>query len=117
MGRDAKWSSEMLSDEYPSKRLNILLIQPDQMGATWMGVYGHPDVKTPHLSAFAQRSAVFNRAYTVSPLCTPARAAVWTGQFPGETGVRRNHDTLPRDARTIAHAFWEADYDTLYLGK
>ncbi|MEM6391721.1 MAG: sulfatase-like hydrolase/transferase [Planctomycetota bacterium] len=100
-----------------SDRPNVLLIQPDQMGATWMGVYGHPEVQTPRLDAFARQAATFERAYTVSPLCTPARGSLWTGQYPGETGVRRNHDALRGDARTVAHAFNHAGYDTMYLGK
>lgn len=82
-----------------------------------MGTYGHPDVQTPYIDAISRQSCVFDRAYTASPLCTPARASIWTGCHPHEVKVERNHQKLSPDRQTIAHVLNENGYSTHYLGK
>ncbi|WED29223.1 sulfatase-like hydrolase/transferase [Vibrio sp. DW001] len=39
-------------------------------------------IHTPNLNQIAQEGTKFNRAFTPSPLCGPARAALFTGQHP-----------------------------------
>ena len=46
-----------------------------------MGCAGHALVKTPHLDHLASRGTRFTRAYTPSPICVPARAALATGHY------------------------------------
>lgn len=58
------------------RRPNVLFVFPDQLGAVWTGVYGHPFVRTPVLDRLASESAVFENAFTASPLCTPYRPAL-----------------------------------------
>ena len=36
---------------------NILFIQADQLTAGFLGAYGNPIVKAPHIDALAERSA------------------------------------------------------------
>ena len=69
-----------------SPPLNFLVIMSDEHRRDAMGCMGHLQVKTPHLDRLAQNGVVFDRAYTPSPMCVPARAAVATGQPPHITG-------------------------------
>lgn len=51
-----------------------------------MGCMGHPLVRTPHLDALAAQGTLFENAYTPSPMCVPARAAVACGDFVHRLG-------------------------------
>ena len=59
---------------------NILLLMADEFARHAMGCAGHPLVQTPHLDALAARGVRFTQAYTNSPICVPARAAMHTGR-------------------------------------
>jgi len=60
---------------------NILLLMADEHQACALSCMGHPIVKTPNLDRLAARGTVFENAYTPSPICVPARAALATGQY------------------------------------
>ena len=60
---------------------NMLIIMADQHNPKMLGCGGHDCVKTPNLDALASRGTRFDRAYTNSPLCVPARASFATGQY------------------------------------
>ena len=75
---------------------NIVFVLADQLGARWLPIYGHPLVKTPHLDAFAAESAVFERAITTSPVCTPYRGCLLSGKYPSQTGVLENGQAFPQ---------------------
>ena len=60
---------------------NILLIMADEFARHAMGCAGHPVVRTPHLDRLAARGVRFTQAYTNSPICVPARAAMHTGRY------------------------------------
>ena len=63
----------------PSAR-NLLIICSDEHRRDALGCMGHAQVKTPHLDALAGRGTIFANAYTPSPMCVPARAAMAAGQ-------------------------------------
>ena len=87
----------------PLRPPNIVLITCDQMRGDCLGIDGHPDVKTPYLDTIAAQGTRFEHAYTASPSCIPARAALLTGQSQkrhGRVGYRDGiawnyKDTLP----------------------
>ena len=93
---------------------HIILITADQMRACDMGFMGAP-VHTPNLDELARRGAVLTNAFCVSPVCTPSRAALFTGRYPHSTGawnigVAMNEDELtlcdhihPLGYRCVAH--------------
>ena len=85
------------------RRPNILLIQVDQMAAAALPIYGHKLVKTPHLSALAERSVVFDTAYCNSPICAPSRYSMLTGRLPSAIGAFDNASELPAANPTLAH--------------
>lgn len=60
---------------------NFLLIMADEFARHAMGCAGHPVVQTPNLDRLAARGARFTQAYTNSPICVPARAAMHTGRY------------------------------------
>jgi choline-sulfatase len=66
--------------------MNLLVIMDDEHNKKVLGCNGHPMVRTPHLDALAARAVCFDNAYSSSPICVPARAALATGRHVHETG-------------------------------
>jgi arylsulfatase A-like enzyme len=97
---------------------NILFIMTDHQRADSIGAVQAGKEVTPNLNRLAKRSAVFTRAYTTCPLCTPARTALSTGQYPTRTGVVFNDwsgDTA-RDCKPLHQYLDEAGYDVGHVG-
>ena len=72
---------------------------------------------TPHIDALAARGVRFNAAYTCSPVCGPARAALLTGLYPHSNGVLGNDMAPHRDLPTIGERLQAAGFATGYIGK
>src|SRR5436309_1225892 len=76
------------------ERPNVLFIAIDDLN-DWVGFLGgHPQVKTPHLDRLAKGGVVFANAHCAAPLCSPSRAAVFSGKEPFHTGVYGNDDNI-----------------------
>ena len=65
-----------------SERPNILVITTDQQRADSLACYGNVFVHSPNIDRLASEGVRFLDAFTPFPLCTPARAALWTGTYP-----------------------------------
>ena len=52
-----------------------------------MGAYGNREIKTPNLDSLARRGAMFGNAFTITPVCSPSRAALMTSRYPSELGI------------------------------
>ena len=96
---------------------NLLFLFPDQLGARWTALDGHPLIHTPQLLELARASTVFTQACSSSPLCTPWRACLLSGRWPTQTGVTRNGQALPEGMPTLAQHLNTAGYHTAWLGK
>ena len=96
---------------------NVVIILADQWNAQSLGYAGNKDVKTPNLDKLARRSVVFTTAVSVTPVCSPARASLLTGQYPLTHGVFYNDRPLKDEALTMAEIYKEAGYQTGYIGK
>lgn len=66
---------------------NVLLVMTDQQRWDTLGCYGNQVIETPNLDYLASLGTVFDNAYTPSPSCVPARAALLTGMDPWHTGI------------------------------
>lgn len=84
---------------------NIILIVTDQHRLDAMR-YANPAAPclTPALDALAGDSLCFTNAYTVSPVCTPARSALHTGLYPSVTGMCTNIYQHGCDTHELADA-------------
>ncbi|WP_270937340.1 sulfatase-like hydrolase/transferase [Falsiroseomonas oryzae] len=97
---------------------NLLVILSDEHSPKALGCAGHPYVRTPNLDALAARGTRFSAAYTPSPICVPARAALATGQ--GLHAMGRYHDNAdPYDGavRSWHHALRDAGHEVVSIGK
>jgi choline-sulfatase len=60
---------------------NLLFILSDEHSRRVLGCYGHEMIRTPNLDRLAAAGVRFADAYTNSPICVPARAALATGRY------------------------------------
>ena len=112
----------------PSERPNIIFIFADDLGYGDLSCYGS-EIATPNLDRLAAEGVRFTQAYVASPICSPSRVGVTTGQFPArhlifsylntrasqrKLGMR---DFLDPKAPTVARAFQQAGYATAHFGK
>ncbi len=99
-------------------RPNILLIISDQFRWDCIGAVGlNPMGLTPNLDAMAGRGVLFRNTFASQPVCAPARASMFTGQYPSRHGVWRNAIGLDPGATTLAGTLRTAGYSANYIGK
>lgn len=96
---------------------NFILFITDQHRADYLGCYGHPILKTPHIDSIAARGTLFWNFYVASPVCMPNRASLMTGRMPATHGVRCNGIPLSQGAVTFLDLLRDAGYDTALIGK
>jgi choline-sulfatase len=70
--------------------VNTVFILTDQHNPFFSGCYGHRLAQTPAMDSIAARGVRFQCAYTNSPLCAPARAALFTGRYVFENSCWDN---------------------------
>ena len=98
---------------------NILILTADQLTQRAVGAYGAVPSHTPNLDTLAARGVAFANAYTPCPLCMPARAALWTGRLPHDTGILTNGKapSIPANLSTLGDVFSQAGYICHHFGK
>ena len=100
-------------------RPNILLVVVDDLRFDDLGAAGHPFARTTHLDRVAREGAQFKNFFAVTPLCSPSRANILTGQETRHHGILDNTDRSPRSHTlpTFARALHAAGYNTGFIGK
>ena len=98
-------------------RPNFILYVTDQHRADFLGCYGHPVLKTPHIDAIAARGTAFDSFYVASPVCMPNRASLMTCRMPSSHGVTMNGIPLSRKNVTFVELLAAAGYTTALIGK
>lgn len=96
---------------------NVVVVMSDQQRPDSCGVFGQRLAVTPNLDALAARGVAFEEAFTVQPVCGPARAALQTGRYPTAIGCWRNGLALPGGVPTLADRLGALGYRTGYVGK
>jgi uncharacterized sulfatase len=98
-------------------RPNFVFIMTDTQGANAVGCYGRPEVGTPSIDRLAEEGVRFDRGYTTCPLCTPARAGIFTGVMPTVSGAYANNIAPADNIHTMGERFTDARYTSAYAGK
>jgi arylsulfatase A-like enzyme len=96
---------------------NIIIITTDQQRKDTLGCYGSDFIETPHLDRLAAGGVRFNRAYTVNPVCTPARFSLITGQYLSRHGALNVGMSCPETGKTLGDYLGKAGYRTHLIGK
>ncbi len=96
---------------------NILIVIADQWRAQSLGYAHNPEVKTPHIDAFAAASCNLSHAISSCPVCTPTRASLLTGLYPDKHGLFLNDAPLNPALPSFGKQFKEMGYDTAWVGK
>lgn len=98
-------------------RKNLLIVMTDEHTRKVMGCYGNPHVKTPNMDRLAARGTLFERAYSTSPICIPARAIIATGRYVNETRNWDNAFAYTGAHRSWMHALSDAGWRVESIGK
>lgn len=108
---------------------NVLIIFIDDLGYGDLSAYGNPQIKTRVIDSLAQQGTMFSQFYANSPVCSPSRVAMLTGQYPARhqfytylAGREKNEenrmpDFLPASVFTLAKGLQANGYATGHFGK
>lgn len=97
---------------------NVLLVVCDQFRGDALSFANHPDVKTPYLDSLAADGVFFSNAYSATPSCIPARAALMTGRSQKRHGRVGYLDEVEwRYQHYMAEEFSNGGYQTQCIGK
>lgn len=122
------------SETEPSNRPNIVFILADDLGWMDLGYMGSEFYETPNIDKLASEGMVFTNAYAASPICSPSRAAIFSGKHPARLHLT---DWIPGNPPakteklmaqpfktelaieevTLAEAMEKAGYKTFFAGK
>jgi len=121
-------SSNNAQKKLPRKP-NIIFIFADDLGWGDLGCYGNREIKTPRIDRLAKEGTLFTHFYVNSPVCSPSRAAVLTGQYPARVGIhghiwnqennqrRSMPDWLDTTVCTVPRLLKQQGYATAHFGK
>lgn len=110
-------------------RPNVLFVLIDDLGHGDLSCTGNRDVRTANIDRLAREGTRFTQFYVASPICSPSRVGLTTGQHPARWRIhsflssreanrrREMADFLDPQAPAIARAFQQAGYATAHFGK
>lgn len=110
---------------------NVIILNIDDMGFADLSPYNTDSIQadTPTANRLANEGLRFTNFYSASPICSPSRAGLLTGQYPSRWGInsfidnrannlsRDTQDFLSLDAPMIARTLQQAGYATANVGK
>src|SRR3546814_91790 len=108
---------------------NIIFILIDDMGYADLSAFRNGPVRTPNIDRLAHEGIRFTDFYVASPICSPSRVALISGQYPVRHGFHSYLDNRQKNARrhmpdyldpgvaTIAGTLKKAGYATAHFGK
>ncbi len=98
---------------------NFIVILIDDLRYDEFGAGGHPYMRTPNVDRLAPEGALFERAFHTTPICSPNRASIVTGQYASRHGII---DNVARDAMSHRLPNYHLElqkrgYETAHIGK
>ena len=111
------------------ERPNVIMVFIDDMGWSDLSCFAGKQVETEHIDRLAAEGIRFTNFYVNSPICSPSRVALSTGQYPQRWRItsylnnrRSNHDRgmaqwLSRSAPMLSRQLNQAGYATGHFGK
>ncbi len=100
-----------------NERPNVVLILSDDHNYNALGCSGNEAIRTPNLDRLASEGVYFDRCFTPNPICSPARACIYTGQDSWNSSVIFNGKPIPEGMPTLPHLLADAGYETCFVGK
>jgi len=100
-------------------RPDVLILMTDQLNPHCLGYAGDPVIKTPNIDELAREGTSFNKAYTVCPVCMPARCSIISGLYPHNHGFWTNFTdhVFPTELGSMFRDIRHAGYRTAHVGK
>lgn len=117
------------SSVWGTERPNIVFILADDLGPGEIGAYGGTIAKTPNLDKMAAEGTRFERYYSASPICSPSRCGLLTGNFPARWRINsylqaragnkacEMADFLDTAAPSLPRILKSSGYATAHFGK
>ncbi|MCW1912469.1 sulfatase-like hydrolase/transferase [Luteolibacter sp. GHJ8] len=111
------------------RRPNVVVVLIDDMGWGDFSCFGNTEAKTPNIDRLASEGLRFRQFYVNSPICSPSRCALTTGQYPQRWKItsflnnradnerRGMAQWLDPKAPTLARSLKAAGYATGHFGK
>ncbi|MEM7455403.1 MAG: sulfatase-like hydrolase/transferase [Planctomycetota bacterium] len=125
--------SAIVVAEHPQQKStaspNIVVVFIDDLGWADFSCFGNSDALTPNIDRLAAGGIRFEQFYVNSPICSPSRVALSTGQYPARWGItsyldnRKTNEArgvenwLSTDAPTLARILQANGYKTGHFGK
>ncbi|TWP33943.1 sulfatase-like hydrolase/transferase [Leekyejoonella antrihumi] len=107
-----------------TERMNVLFLMTDQHRTDTLPCYGNTVIHTPNLDRIAQSGTCFERFFTPTAICTPARASLFTGLHPYRHGLFVNPERsggaqveIPEDLTVLSNPLQDAGYRVGHAGK
>lgn len=102
-----------------AKQPNIVFVLVDDLRWDDLGCAGNDFVQTPNIDRLAREGVQFQNAFATTPLCSPSRGSILTGQFAHLHGITDNTERgeQSHQLKTFPQVLQKAGYETAYLGK
>jgi arylsulfatase A-like enzyme len=102
-----------------ASRPSFLFVMSDDHCAQAVSAYGGPLAAvcpTPNIDRIAQKGLRFNNCFVTNSICTPSRAAIFTGKYAHKNGVYK-FTALNQAQPTLPKMMRRAGYRTGIIGK
>ncbi len=121
--------SIVVANAQQQQKPNVIIIFIDDMGYGDLTCYGNKQINTKNIDELAQKGTRFTQFYVNSPVCSPSRVAMMTGQYPARhqfytyLAERKKNvenkmpDFLPATVPTLAKMLHANGYATAHIGK
>lgn len=121
------WPLQAASVRPPVAQRNVIIFLTDQQRALQWFPAGWAAANLPFHTALAGTGVTFNRAYTNTAMCTPARTTLMTGLYPaqhlstntlseGNVQSEQEHQLNPTYPN-VGSVLTAAGYEVAYIGK